>query len=459
MDSLGVVPVDPFGGGGLDGCPALPGLPVAAVVDQFYLVQADRGFHEGVVQGIADAADGASDACFFQSLGERYGCVLRTGVGVVYQAGGGELRVLTAAGRQCLLDRAGYQRGLLGAHDTPAENAPGVHVGDERDVHESGQRPHVGEVRTPPHVGLGRLAPVALEQVRMAWSALSAGGGDRAAVAPAYALNTGDPHEPADLVPADPVAGAAHRMPHLPDPVQLVVPPPQVDDGIHRIRLVQLGRGNRHSLVGAVRVRCDRNAVLGEHGTDRLNTELLAVVVDVGDDYRIRRSSSAAAKNADAVLRISFARRSSVFSFFSRAFSSASANPDDSTGRAAFAAASIQFLKVSGLMSSSSPTLRRAGSLGSPSASRSAYMRTARSRVSASNFRGAGTGPVSLLLGPCTGPRTVQSVAVIDRGAELFAWCSSRDAAWPSTLPAVGGGQRIRRLRMALAALAAVVLT
>src|SRR3954447_3325467 len=58
-------------------------------------------------------------------------------------------------------------------------------------------------------------------------------------------------------------------------------------------------------------------------------------------------------------------------------------------------------------MPSSSPTLRRAASLGSPSRTRSAYMRTARSRVSASNFRGADTGPVSLLVGPFTCPRTI----------------------------------------------------
>src|SRR3954468_3931861 len=113
----------------------------------------------------------------------------------------------------------------------------------------------------------------------------------------------------------------------------LVVLPPQIDHGIHQIRFGQLGSRDRGPLVAAVGVRRDRDAVLGEHGTDRLDAELAPVVVEIGDDYRSRRSSSAWAKNADAVFRISLARRSSAFSFVNRAFSSASDSPDDSTGR------------------------------------------------------------------------------------------------------------------------------
>ena len=68
------------------------------------------------------------------------------------------------------------------------------------------------------------------------------------------------------------------------------------------------------SPVGVVGARGDRHVVLGEHPADRLDPETVPVGVDVGDDQRSLRSSSAAAKNADAVLRISFARRSSAFS-------------------------------------------------------------------------------------------------------------------------------------------------
>ena len=50
-----------------------------------------------------------------------------------------------------------------------------------------------------------------------------------------------------------------------------------------------------------------------EHGADRLDPEPFLVPVDIVDDYRRGRSSSAA-KKADADFKISFARRSSRFS-------------------------------------------------------------------------------------------------------------------------------------------------
>lgn len=68
--------------------------------------------------------------------------------------------------------------------------------------------------------------------------------------------------------------------------------------------------------------------MLSERGTDRLNTQLVAMIVDIGDDYRIRRFElRRGEKNTDDVFRISFARRSSAFSFFNRAFSAAIAKP------------------------------------------------------------------------------------------------------------------------------------
>ncbi len=56
----------------------------------------------------------------------------------------------------------------------------------------------------------------------------------------------------------------------------------------------------------------DRHPGLAQDGADRLDPELVAVLVDVVDQHRgghfSLRSSSAAAKNADAVRRISFVR-------------------------------------------------------------------------------------------------------------------------------------------------------
>src|SRR5690625_2027757 len=50
--------------------------------------------------------------------------------------------------------------------------------------------------------------------------------------------------------------------------------------------------------------------------TDGLDPELIPIQIDVSDHFVVGRSSSAA-KKADAVLKISFARRNSAFSRFS----------------------------------------------------------------------------------------------------------------------------------------------
>ena len=73
-------------------------------------------------------------------------------------------------------------------------------------------------------------------------------------------------------------------------------------------------------VVGA---RCDLQSVAGQDSADRLDSELLAVRIDERYERFDGRSSSAA-KKAEAALRISFARRSSAFSAFSRLISAAS---------------------------------------------------------------------------------------------------------------------------------------
>nr|AIU93891.1 hypothetical protein LRS1606.457 [Rhodococcus sp. NS1] len=122
--------------------------------------------------------------------------------------------------------------------------------------------------------------------------------------------------------------------------------------------------------------------------------------VDVIDDHRSRRSTSAAAKNALAVFKISLALRSSAFSSRRRRSSSTSGSSlaIDAVGESFRSAASIQFRSVAGAMSSSSPTWRRAAIFGPPcSRIRSRYIRTARSWVSASYFLGADIPAFSLL--------------------------------------------------------------
>lgn len=68
MQPAVVVPVDPFEGGDLDLVGRLPG---SAGFDQFGLVEADGGLGQGVVVGVADAADRRVDTSGGEAFGER----------------------------------------------------------------------------------------------------------------------------------------------------------------------------------------------------------------------------------------------------------------------------------------------------------------------------------------------------------------------------------------------------
>ncbi len=138
-----VVPVDPCGGGLLDGAPGEPGQ--AVVVDQFCLVQPDGGFHQGVVEGVCDGSDGAGDPCLVECFGEGEGGVLGAGIGVVNQPGGGEGHAGARSGHQSLFQGGKDQAG----GDPPAEDTAGVHIGDEGHVTEPAKDQHIGEVRNP----------------------------------------------------------------------------------------------------------------------------------------------------------------------------------------------------------------------------------------------------------------------------------------------------------------------
>lgn len=78
------------------------------------------------------------------------------------------------------------------------------------------------------------------------------------------------------------------------------------------IGLIQLGvrRAEPAGLVGVKGARGNRDAMGGECFADWLDPEAVAVGADEVHDYRSLRSSSAWAKKADAVFKISLARRS-----------------------------------------------------------------------------------------------------------------------------------------------------
>ncbi len=125
----------------------------------------------------------------------------------------------------------------------------------------------------------------------------------------------------------------------------------------------------------------------------RHNDGVVLVLVDEPHERGCGRSSSAA-KKAEAVFKIAFARRNSRFSFSSR--TSRARSPDEMPGRAP---ASIwpcltQPRNVSRSTPNCSPTRAQAEvtlSASSGSSSKSATSRTARSRISSGYFLGAAT--------------------------------------------------------------------
>src|SRR5205085_1772194 len=120
-------------------------------------------------------------------------------------------------------------------------------------------------------------------------------------------------------------AFAAHLLPDFAWPIyaMVLVVDPTNDRAQDLVALSARRAACRIALLGfaaEIRRRGDRQDL-----ADRLDPIGRAVLVDEGDHHFGRRSSSACAKNADALRRISFARLSSKFSrssCFSRARSS-----------------------------------------------------------------------------------------------------------------------------------------
>src|SRR4051812_40105737 len=183
----------------------------------------------------------------------------------------------------------------------------------------------------------------------------------------------------------------------LPDAVHAVVVGVNLHDPRHRGRVAHRTRGRRSGLGRLVRARGDLSAGLRQGRADRLDPEPVAVLVDVLDEHRGRhsgayfslRSSSAAAKNADAVRRISFTRRSSLTSRSSSAIRFASAVVTPGRWPSSTSACWTQLRNVSELIPSWSPTRLSAPDLVSGSRRSSTAILIARSRSSSGYFLGA----------------------------------------------------------------------
>ena len=153
-------------------------------------------------------------------------------------------------------------------------------------------------------------------------------------LAPARAHRAGQPqpaHQPLHPATTHLDAVAPQLPPHLPRPVHRIVLLVDFIDHSHEFLITDRARRRRPGQRGIIRGRSDLEAGLGQHGTDRLDSEPVLVFRD--ERYECgSRGSSSLAKKADAAFRISFARRSSLISRRSR-FNSADSSLVD-PGRA-----------------------------------------------------------------------------------------------------------------------------
>ena len=191
----------------------------------------------------------------------------------------------------------GAQRG----GDAPADDAPRVHVGDERRVGEPAPRGDVGDVGDPQLVGsVGDEA--ALDEIGLGGWAI---GGDRRASPPASgaAGQAHVAHQAFHRAASHPHTVTVELAPHLAGPVDAVVG--GMDPSNRRL----------HGLVAEVTLA--RLAPLGgvvagwgdlQHTTDRLDPETVPMSVHVAD-YLCERRSSSAPKKAAAVFKIGGFRR------------------------------------------------------------------------------------------------------------------------------------------------------
>ena len=139
------------------------------------------------------------------------------------------------------------------------------------------------------------------------------GHGRLLAVHPAgHTADAGDLHQPFHLVTTNKHAVTDGCFPELAPAIDLAVFLPQSVDAVGGVRFVEFcARGTKAAgLMGVKGARGNRDPVGGECVADWLDPEAVAVGADEVHNHRSLRSSSAWAKKADAVFKISLARRS-----------------------------------------------------------------------------------------------------------------------------------------------------
>jgi len=197
-----------------------------------------------------------------------------------------------------------HERGAHVGGQLPADHAAREDIDHEREEQQALPAAQVGEVRHPELVRPLR-AEVTVHAI--GWPLGGRVRRRRAPrlAAPLGALDAVGAHQPLDAVAADVDALALERQPRSAVAIAVVVRGVHPLDALKQPLVADRSRAALAALALVVGVR--RHA---QGPADRLDAEAAAVLVDEAAHF-VRSASSSVAKNTDAALRISFARRSS----------------------------------------------------------------------------------------------------------------------------------------------------
>ena len=220
------------------------------------------------------------------------------------------------------LPEAHYERverkiGVHARRDLPAHDEPAEHTENERGIDPARVRADVGEIRDPESVR-SRCDEPSFDEVFGPLRLRAVPERRPAGLVTPDALEPCDAHRPFDGAEGDLDVFTIQCGVDLPRPVDTETRCVHHLDVFGQLRIQDRACGRQVGLRGVVGVRGDLHARVVQDPAERLDPEPVAVPVDVLDEHPGRhpgyfslRSSSAAARNADAVFKISFARRSS----------------------------------------------------------------------------------------------------------------------------------------------------
>src|SRR6266550_4704666 len=298
-----VEPIDPFQRGVLHCLNTSPG---TATVNDLGLEQADDGFGECVVVGIANTPDRRLRTRIGQALGVPDRQILGAAIAVMHDA------LDSGARPDRLRQRIEHQLSAHRARYAPADDPASEHVNHERHVHESGPGRDGGEVRDPKLVGT-RRPELTIDVIQRSLGAVVRNCGPT--LAPTHrALQPQRTHQTLDRTARHRPLFPVQLSPHLARAVDLevVVPYSANTSSELAVPAYPLRYPTRINLPALVFVVCRRGD--RQLRADRLDPVCIAMRVNERDHDFPRRSSSAWAKNADALRRISLARRNSCTS-------------------------------------------------------------------------------------------------------------------------------------------------